>query len=203
MIDYFEKQLDVMRHAIDSIDGEVFEQLLSQVTRALENGHRVIATGLGKNVPICEKFVGTMTSMGLDAVFLNANSAFHGDMGCIRDGDFLIILSKSGETQEPIMLVRELNSQGRHVDQWLITYSRASALGDLVPQQLVMDLEHEGDLWNVMPNNSTMINLFVLQGVAILVAQRMGIEFEQFARNHPGGAIGVAIRERERSCGLA
>lgn len=197
MIDYFEDQLDMIRRAIGSIDGETFELLIGHVARALEKGRRVIAAGLGKNVPICEKFAGTMMSMGLDALFVNANSAFHGDMGCIRDGDVLIILSKSGETLEAIELVRELNSQGRHVDQWLITYSRESTLGRLVPQRLVMDLEHEGDLWNVMPNNSTIVNLFVLQGIAILVAQRMGVEFEQFARNHPGGAIGALVGERE------
>ena len=202
MIDYFEEQLDMIRHAISSIDSELFEQLVDHATCALNNGHRVIVTGLGKNVPICEMFAGTMISMGLDALFMNTNSAFHGDMGCIRDGDVLIVLSKSGETLEAIELVRELNDQGRHVDQWLITYSHESTLRDLVPQRLVMDLEHEGDLWNVMPNNSTMVNLFVLQGIAILVAQRMGVELGQFARNHPGGAIGALLSEKKGLYGL-
>ena len=202
MIDYFEDQLNVIRHTIDSIDSESFDQLLGHVTCALKNGHRVVVTGLGKNVPICEKFVGTMISMGLDASFVNANSAFHGDMGCIRDGDVLIILSKSGETLEAIELVRALNGQGRHIDLWLITFSHESTLGRLVPQRLVLDLEHEGDLWNVMPNNSTIVNLFVLQGIAILVAKRMGVELEQFARNHPGGAIGAFLREEEGPYGF-
>ena len=194
MIDYFEEQLDMIRHAISSIDSELFEQLVDHATCALNNGHRVIVTGLGKNVPICEMFAGTMISMGLDALFMNTNSAFHGDMGCIRDGDVLIVLSKSGETLEAIELVRELNDQGRHVDQWLITYSHESTLRDLVPQRLVMDLEHEGDLWNVMPNNSSTAFLIVLQTLAMQLVKRMDLTLEDFRKNHPGGAIGARLR---------
>ena len=85
---------------------------------------RIIVTGLGKNVPIGEKFVGTMVSMGLDAAFINTDSAVHGDMGYIRNGDMLIFLSKSGETEESIRLANELLCQKRDVTLWLITYRK-------------------------------------------------------------------------------
>ena len=197
MIDYFEDQLNVIRHTIDSIDSESFDQLLGHVTCALKNGHRVVVTGLGKNVPICEKFVGSMVSMGLDALFMNTDSAMHGDMGCIHDGDLLIMLSKSGETDESIRLVRELLRQGRTADIWLITCRKESTLSQLVPHSIQMNLAHEGDAWNIMPINSSTVCLIVLQGLAVLVGERLGITLDKFGRNHPGGAIGAYLHSRE------
>ena len=59
-----------------------------------------------------------------------------------------------------------------------------------------MDLTHEGDLWNIMPVNSSTINLIVLQALAVLTAKRLGIKPEQFYQNHPGGAIGLYWRKQ-------
>ena len=63
MISYFEKQLAEINHSIHSLDTEAFEKLLRETVEALEKGHKIIVSGLGKNVPICEKFVGSMISM--------------------------------------------------------------------------------------------------------------------------------------------
>ena len=120
MIRYFEKQVNVIEAALSSIDEAAFGQLVEASVTTLASGNRIVITGLGKNVPICEKFVGSMVSMGLDALFMNTDSAMHGDMGCVRDGDLLIVLSKSGETEESIRLVQELLHQGRDIDIWLI-----------------------------------------------------------------------------------
>ena len=145
---------------------------------------------MGKNVPICEKFVSTMISMGLDASFLHTNSAVHGDMGIIRAGDLVIILSKSGETEESIYLTRLLQRRAG-VSLRLLTFNAQSTLADMIKKFLVIRLEHEGDLWNVLPNNSTTLNLIVLQTIAIEVARRLKVDLEaNFKPNHPGGAIG-------------
>ena len=123
-------------------------------------------------------------------------------LGTIRrleeaDGDLLIGLSKSGETEESIRLVQELLRQGRDIDIWLLTYRRESTLSKLVSHCLAMDLAHEGDMWNVMPINSSAICLIVLQGLAVLVGERLGVTLDQFGRNHPGGAIGEYLRNVE------
>ena len=70
----------------------------------LERGNKLVFSGLGKNVPICEKVVGTLNSVGLASAFLHTNSAVHGDLGVVRDGDLVIILTKSGETSESVHL---------------------------------------------------------------------------------------------------
>ena len=133
-----------------------------------------------------------MLSLGMDACFLHTNSAIHGDMGVAKDGDLVIILTKSGETQESIYLARLL--QERNVNLWLLTFEEESTLTREIPNCIILDLIHEGDLWNIMPNNSTTVNLIVLQGLAMMIAKRRKLEIEDFKRNHPGGRIGEILR---------
>lgn len=188
MISYFEKQLKELEHSIRSLDEQRFKRWVEETIETLKAGHKIIVSGLGKNVPICEKFVGSMISLGLDASFLHTNSAVHGDMGLVKDGDLLILLTKSGETAESVYLAKLLKE--RRIKLWLLTFSKESTLTREIPNSIILDLNHEGDLWNIMPNNSTTINLMVLQGLAMMVAKKMGMELEQFKRNHPGGHIG-------------
>ncbi len=191
MISYFEKQLAEFDHSIHSLDEKEFERWADEAVETLHAGHKIIVSGLGKNVPICEKFVGSMVSMGLDAYFLHTNSAVHGDMGLVKDGDMVIILTKSGETEESIYLTNHLKE--RKINMWLLTFEKESTLTREIPNSIVIDLMHEGDLWNVMPNNSTTINLIILQGLAMVIAHKMNLDIGQFKRNHPGGHIGEIL----------
>lgn len=191
MISYFEKQLAEIEHSIHSLDEELFKRWVKEAVETLRNGHKIIVSGLGKNVPICDKFVGSMISMGLDAYFLHTNSAVHGDMGLVKEGDMVIILTKSGETTESIYLSRLL--EDRNINKWLLTFCKESTLVREISNSVVLDLKHEGDLWNIMPNNSTTMNLIVLQGLAMQIAKEMQLEIGQFKRNHPGGHIGLLL----------
>lgn len=194
MIRYFEKQLEELDYSIHSLDEDIFERWVSEALETLEKGHKIIASGLGKNVPICEKFVGTMVSMGLEACFLHTNSAVHGDMGIVKDGDMVILLTKSGETEESVYLARLLME--RSINMWLLTFTRKSTLVKEVPNSIVVDLRHEGDLWNVMPNNSTTLNLILLQGLAMQIAKKQHLTIGRFKENHPGGYIGKTLNNQ-------
>lgn len=191
MISYFEKQLHEIDDSIHSIDEKEFARLVREISKTLEMGRKIIVSGLGKNVPICEKFVGSMVSLGMDANFLHTNSAVHGDMGIVKGGDLVILLTKSGETQESVYLAKLL--QERDVDLWLLSFEEKSTLAEMIPNRIILKLSHEGDLWNIMPNNSTTLNLIVLQGLAMQVAKERGLTVEDFRRNHPGGHIGQVL----------
>lgn len=195
MITYFEKQLTELDYAIHSLDEEVFSRWVEETVQVLKAGHKIVVSGLGKNVPICEKFVGSMVSVGLAASFLHTNSAVHGDMGIVRDGDMVILLTKSGETSESVYFAGFL--ENRDVSLWLLTFNGKSRLAKEIPNKIVLDLRHEGDLWNIMPNNSTTVNLIVLQGLAMMTVKQMGLELDRFKQNHPGGHIGELLRESE------
>ncbi len=196
MTSYFEKQLKEINYSINSMDMDVFERWVKESVSVLKNGNKVIVSGLGKNVPVCEKFVGSMLSLGLDAYYLNTNSAVHGDMGIIKDGDMVIILTKSGETSESIYLSRLLET--RKINKWLLTFSKNSILTKEIDNCVILDLIHEGDMWNIMPNNSTTINLIVLQGLAMQIASKLGLKLQDFKKNHPGGAIGKLKYNRSK-----
>lgn len=191
MIPYFEHLLKVIENSITSLDESAFHNLVDDCTNTLKRGKKIVVSGLGKNVPICDKFVGTMLSLGLDANFLHTNSAVHGDMGVVKEGDLVIILTKSGETSESIYLSRLL--QPRYVNMWLLTFNQNSTLTREIPNSLVLSLDHEGDLWDIVPNNSTTLNLIVLQALAMQIADHLNIQLEDFKRNHPGGHIGMVL----------
>ncbi len=197
MISYFEKELKEIENAIRSLDEAVFMRWVDDAARVISSGHKIVVSGLGKNVPICEKFVGSMVSLGMDAAFLHTNSAVHGDMGIVKDGDMVILLTKSGETSESIYLARLLMQ--RNIEMRLLTFEGDSTLAREIPNHIVMKLNDEGDMWNIMPNNSTTINLIVLQGLCMQIAKKRELTIEDFRRNHPGGHIGEVLKDASRN----
>lgn len=184
----FEKSKEIIMNALDSINSNVFFELEQGCLATLKGGGKLIVTGLGKNVPICEKFVGTLHSMGIDSAFMHTNSAVHGDLGMVKEKDLVIVLTKSGETAESIYLVELLEGKGCEI--WLLSFQKDSTLARKVPHTLMIDLEHEGDLWNILPNHSTTLNLMVLQELAMNLIEKQGISLDVLRENHPGGAIG-------------
>ena len=192
---YFEETLRIITASLKSVDSTVFDQLVDECYETLKSGHKIIASGLGKNVPICDKFVGTMLSLGFDAGFLHTNSAVHGDMGMVRPGDLVIILTKSGSTAESVYLA-DLLQKRQGVNLWLLSFKQGSVLDRKIGKSLIVNLEHEGDMWDIVPNNSTTLNLIVLQAVAMALARKFKLSLDDFKKNHPGGAIGVQLSNK-------
>lgn len=191
---YFKKNNEYISNALASIDVNNMTALLNSCENTLRAGRKIIATGLGKNVPICDKFVGSMLSMGMDAGFLHTNSAVHGDMGMVKPGDLVIVLTKSGSTAESVYLV-DLLQKRKGVKLWLLSGNAESILSEKIENKLIFNLEHEGDQWNILPNNSTTVNLIILQTLAMELSKRMNISLEDFKPNHPGGAIGASLNK--------
>ena len=192
--DYFERNFAIIENALKSINKKEIDNLIDECEQTIKAGNKIVASCLGKNVPICDKFVGTMLSLGFNAGFLHTNSAVHGDMGMIHPGDLVIILTKSGSTVESVYLV-DLLKKREKVNLWLLSFKEQSTLANSMDKKVIIDMEHEGDLWNIVPNNSTTINLVVLQTIAIELSKRMNLTLEKdFKPNHPGGAIGELLR---------
>lgn len=192
MIEYFEKTLQTLTNSLKTLKSETFDAITKDCKQILENGGKIIASGLGKNVPICEKFVGTMNSFTLDARFLHTNTAVHGDLGMITKDDLVIILSKSGNTEESVLLNSYLVERGCKV--WLLSCNEKSKLSEVVENKIIIPLEDEGDLWNISPNNSTTLYLMFLQGLAVELCKQMDIKLVDYKKNHPGGGIGQLLK---------
>ena len=197
---YFGETIRILSNSLKNLDMNQFEMLIELSEKTLCRGHKIIASGLGKNVSVCEKFVGSMLSLGLNANFLHTNTAVHGDLGMVNNGDLVIVLSKSGNTSESVYLIELLKR--RDVNIILLTFSSNSRCEKIVGRSncIIVDMEHEGDMWNIMPNNSTTLNLIILQGLVMTIAERMHLDLQNdFAPNHPGGAIGKELFYEERT----
>lgn len=192
MKEYFADIMSTLQNSLSSLDEEQFTKLVNDCTEAIGEGGKVIVSGLGKNVPVCDKFVGTMVSLGQNACFMNTNSAAHGDLGMVMPGDVVIILTKSGETAESVYLAKHLLE--RDCKLWLLTFREKSTMRRMLPNSLVLKLENEGDPWDIVPNNSTTVNLIVLQGLALHIAKKRGVTLDDFKKNHPGGFIGEQLK---------
>lgn len=192
---YFNETLEIITKSVKNLDDKQFEKLLNQCNETINNGKKIIVSGLGKNVAICDKFVGSMLSLGMPAYFLHTNSAVHGDLGLISEGDLVIVLTKSGETVESVYLTEKIQKIGG-INLWLLTFNDNSTLTNMIENKFVINLEHEGDAWNLVPINSSTMNLIVLQVLATELAKLRNITIETFRRNHPGGHIGKTLEEK-------
>jgi arabinose-5-phosphate isomerase len=195
-VEHFEQTLRIINRAVHSIREDEFNALLQDCLCTLDSGGKLVASGLGKNVPICEKFVGTLNSLGINSAFMHTNSATHGDLGIVKNGDLVIVLTKSGETVESVHLVNLLKE--RNCKIWLLSFRRDGILYREVQNRLIVELEHEGDEWDILPNNSTVLNLIVLQELAMQIAKAQRIDIEVLRQNHPGGAIGAQLGSNYR-----
>lgn len=200
MIHYFNDTLNTIKSSLDSLNPDIVNELVEECKNCVEHGGKIIATGLGKNVPICEKFVGTLNSLGIPAAFLHTNTAIHGDLGVVKNNDIVLLLSKSGNTSESVFLAKHIINH-RQTDLWLLTFSKDCELMNICSPRkcIVMQLNNEGDLWDIVPNNSTTIYLMLLQYIAIELQKRMNISIMDFKQNHPGGGIGERLKDVEES----
>ncbi len=100
MLNHLEKQLEALKGIVERIDKVKLEKLITEMVETIRNGKKIVTSALGKNVPICEKFTGTLISLGIPAYFLHTNSAVHGDLGIVKTGDLVFCFSRKVEIQK-------------------------------------------------------------------------------------------------------
>jgi arabinose-5-phosphate isomerase len=189
-----ESQINSIQYTYDNLDEKVMNNFYLTVKKTLVNGNKIVVSGLGKNVPIAEKFVGTMLSLGMKAAFLHTNTAMHGDLGVVDDEDLVLLLSKSGNTAETIHLAKHLVKY--NINFYGISFNdNQSKLYQLCKENnyISLKLNSEGDEWDLVPNNSSVTYLIILQALSIQLMKDFKIEKKVFERNHPGGAIGEKL----------
>nr|WP_040287970.1 KpsF/GutQ family sugar-phosphate isomerase [Bizionia argentinensis] len=152
---------------------------------------RVIITGIGKSAIIATKIVATLNSTGTPAVFMHAADAIHGDLGLILDDDVVICISKSGNTPEIKVLVPLIKRAKNKMIA--ITGNRDSFLGINADFVLNTFVEKEACPNNLAPTTSTTAQLVMGDAVAICLLELRGFTSNDFAKYHPGGALGKKL----------
>ena len=152
---------------------------------------RLIVSGIGKSAIIAQKMVATFNSTGTPSVFMHAADAIHGDLGIIQEDDIIILISKSGDTPEIKVLVPLLKNWGNRLIA--MTGNPASFLAKNADFLLNTYVSKEACPNNLAPTSSSTAQLALGDALAVCLLDQHGFTKDDFARYHPGGALGKKL----------
>ena len=197
---------DVLRAeagAIEALASRLDRTFLDAVAVVEKCTGRVVVTGIGKSGHIARKIAATLASTGTPAFFVHAAEASHGDLGMIRPDDVVIALSNSGETAELVAILALLKRRGAKLVA--LTGRADSTLGREADVALDASVAAEAGPLALAPTSSTTAALALGDALALALLHLRGFDAEDFARAHPGGALGrkLLVRISDVMCNAA
>ena len=182
--------------AISQLANFIDDTFAEAVDLIFNSKGRVIITGIGKSAIIANKIVATLNSTGTPSVFMHAADAIHGDLGLILPHDIVICISKSGNTPEIKALIPFLKNTGNPLIA--ITGNPKSSLANQADFIFNSYVEKEACPINLAPTTSTTAQLVIGDALAVCLLELRGFTKNDFARYHPGGALGKKLFLRVR-----
>jgi arabinose-5-phosphate isomerase len=186
----FDIELSALKKVRAQLDGS-FSDAVELIVETLRRRGKIIIIGIGKSGNIGQKIAATLTSTGSTSVVLNSVDALHGDLGIINDGDAILALSYSGESEELLNLLPAIKRFSVKIIS--ITGNPKSALARHSDVVLNVGVAKEACPFNLAPTASTTASLVMGDALAMAVLQARGFKESDFARYHPSGAIGRAL----------
>jgi KpsF/GutQ family protein len=180
--------------ALGALEARLDERFAESVMMIASCTGRVIVTGVGKSGLVGRKIAATLTSTGTPSIFLHPMDSVHGDLGIVGTGDVAVLISKSGESDELLALLEHL--QGLGVRSVGIIGQADSALARLCTITLDAWVREEACPHDLAPTTSTTAALALGDALAVAVLEEKGFRREDFARLHPGGALGRRLVTR-------
>lgn len=191
LIDSARSVIDIERAALEAL-GQRLDSRFAQACRVLfATRGRVVVLGMGKSGHVGSKIAATLASTGTPAFFVHPGEAGHGDLGMITAQDTVLALSNSGETHEILTILPMLKRQG--VDVVAISGNADSTLATDATVWLDASVDKEACPHNLAPTSSTTVALAIGDALAVALLQARGFSEEDFARSHPGGALGKRL----------
>lgn len=188
-----ELEIGALRAMADRLDGR-FSAAVGMLQATLEARGKVVVVGIGKSGNIGHKIAATLNSTGSTAVVLNSQNALHGDLGILSDGDAVIALSYSGETAELLDLLPHIKRF--RVGVVAMTGKDDSTLARHADVVLDVSVDREACPLNLAPTSSSTAMLVMGDALAMVLLEARGFTEKDFARFHPGGALGRALLTR-------
>jgi len=183
--------IDLESKAIANLSNLLNKDFANATQLIYNSKGRVIITGIGKSAIIANKIVATLNSTGTPAIFMHAADAIHGDLGLILEDDVVICISKSGDTPEIKVLVPLIkNGPNKMI---AITGNPDSFLGQQADYVLNTYVEKEACTNNLAPTTSTTAQLVIGDALAVCLLELRGFSSHDFAKYHPGGALGKKL----------
>lgn len=181
-------EADAIEHAAERLDGLGIDKALELLTNC---PGKILVTGVGKSGVIAQKISQTLTSTGTMAVFLHPSDALHGGLGVVAEGDVVIALSNSGETDEILAILPTFRQ--RKVNVIAIVGNAGSTLGRNADVLLDGSVDKEACPLNLAPTASTTVALAIGDALAMTLMDAKGLTAEDFAANHPAGRLGKRL----------
>ncbi len=172
----------------DRLSDNPDSSFVQAVALLLQCSGRVVVSGIGKSGHIARKIAATLASTGTPALFVHAAEALHGDLGMITEHDALIAISNSGEAAEFLAIIPIIRRMGAKLIA--ITGNAQSSLAKLADIHLDAHVDKEACPLNLAPTASTTATLALGDALAVALLDARGFREEDFARSHPGGALG-------------
>jgi arabinose-5-phosphate isomerase len=188
LLDFARRALDIELRAVQALAPRLDGAFAAACRVCLECQGRVVVTGMGKSGHIAGKIAATLASTGTPAFFLHPAEAGHGDLGMITRTDAVLALSNSGETPELVLLLPHLKRLA--VPLILLTGKPDSTLARAARVTLDVSVPEEACPLNLAPTASTTATLAMGDALAVAVLEARGFTAQDFARSHPGGALG-------------
>jgi len=188
------KVFDIELAALKAVRAQLdasFDQAVNIIVEMLVHRRKIVVIGIGKSGNIGRKIAATLTSTGSTSVVLNSVDALHGDIGLVNDGDVILALSYSGESEELLNLLPGLKRFS--VKIIALTGNPKSTLARHSDLTLNVRVPQEACPFNLAPTSSTTAMLVMGDALAMTVLQARGFKQSDFARLHPSGAIGRAM----------
>ncbi len=188
---YAIEALKIESQAIEQLTNYINDDFVSVVQLILNSSDRVVITGIGKSAIVAQKIVATLNSTGTPSIFMHAADAIHGDLGNIQKDDVVICLSKSGSTPE----IKVLAPLVKSFDNKLIaiTGDVNSFLAKQADFVLNTYVETEACPNNLAPTSSTTAQMAMGDALAVCLLKQRGFTSKDFAKYHPGGALGKKL----------
>lgn len=186
----FDIELAAIR-AVRSQLNKQFEEAVGLIVSALRQRRKVIVVGIGKSGAVGRKIAATLTSTGTTSVVLDGVDAMHGDLGVVADGDIVLALSYSGESEELLNLLPALKRFSVKIIS--LTGGVKSSLAKHSDLILNVHVPKEACPFNLAPTSSTTATLVMGDALAMAVLQARGFKQSDYAKYHPSGAIGRAM----------
>jgi arabinose-5-phosphate isomerase len=191
----FAIELAALKAVRAQLDG-AFSETVDLLVATLRQRAKIVVVGIGKSGNVGQKIAATLTSTGSLSVVLNSVDALHGDLGIVNDGDVILALSYSGESEELLNLLPALKRFS--VKIVAVTGYPKSSLARHSDLVLKVRVPKEACPFNLAPTASTTATLVMGDALAMAVLQARGFKQQDFARLHPSGAIGRAMLLRVR-----
>ncbi len=188
-----ELEIQGIKQVLKSLDSS-FDDMVEMVLSCLKSAHKIVVTGVGKSLHIAQKLSATLRSTGTTSIVLDPIHAVHGDLGVLDDGDLLIVLSYSGESEEALAPLPTAKRQG--VSIVALTGGTESRLAHLADLVVPVKIEREACPFNIAPTTSTTAMLAVGDALAMAVLSARGFTEKDYARLHPAGTIGKTLLMR-------